>query len=96
MKRRIYEVYAKVVDANGNYNTLSGYPKAFDSKNYGDNFTKTENRARAEFHSALAAMYVRDDRPFQEAILLSTSGDVLEIEKIGDLEAEEIVPDENS
>lgn len=96
MKRRIYEVYAKVVDANGNYSTLSGYPKAFDSKNYEGNFTKAENRARAEFHSVLASMYPRDDRLFQEAILLSTSGDVLEVEKIGNLEVEEIIPDENS
>ena len=34
MNREIYEVYAKIVDANGTYNTLSGYPKVFDSKNY--------------------------------------------------------------
>ena len=41
MKRAIFEVYAKVVDANGTYNTLSGYPKAFDSRSYGGDIDKT-------------------------------------------------------
>ena len=34
MIRTIYEVYAKVVDANGAYNILTGYPKTFDSRSY--------------------------------------------------------------
>lgn len=89
MKRRIYEVYAKVVDANGNYNTLSGYPKTFDSHNYEDNIARAENRAYAEFHNTLGAMYTRDDRLFQEVILMSTFGDILEIAKIGNLEIED-------
>ena len=40
MKREIYEVYAKVVDANGAYNTLSGYPKVFDSHQNNDDLEK--------------------------------------------------------
>ena len=40
MKREIYEVYAKVVDSTGAYNTLSGYPKVFDSHSYNDDIDK--------------------------------------------------------
>ena len=30
MKRQIFEVYARVVDAAGSYHILDGYPKTFD------------------------------------------------------------------
>ena len=49
MQRNIFEVYAKVVDANGAYNTLSGYPKVFDSRAYSGDIDKTLRRATAEF-----------------------------------------------
>lgn len=49
MIRTIYEVYAKVVDANGAYNTLTGYPKTFDSRSYGGDTEKTLQRAKGEF-----------------------------------------------
>ena len=45
MKRQIYEVYAKVVGSDGSYNTLSGYPKAFDSRVYDNDIDKTLLRA---------------------------------------------------
>ena len=67
MKREIYEVYANIVDANGSYNALSGYPKTFDSKNYGNDLDKTRQRAYGEWHSALAAMAKVDTRQIQLA-----------------------------
>ena len=51
MKRQIYEVYAKVVGSDGSYSTLSGYPKAFDSRNYNNDIDKTLMRATGEFAS---------------------------------------------
>lgn len=48
MRRAIFEVYAKVVDANGSYNTLSGYPKVFDSRHYNNDIAKTLQRAQGE------------------------------------------------
>ena len=45
MRREIYEVYAKVVDANGTYNNLSGYPKSFDSRSYNNDPEKALIRA---------------------------------------------------
>ena len=77
-KRVIYEVYAKVVDANGAYNTLSGYPKAFDSHTYGDDIEKTLKRAQGEFSDTWGAMCKRDDRQLQTVILMSADGFVFD------------------
>lgn len=86
MQRAIFEVYAKVVDANGSYNTLTGYPKVFDSRNYGNDVVKTYNRARGEFNSCLGTMYTRDDRQVQIAMILDVStGIQLAMEYIGEL-----------
>lgn len=86
MKREIYEVTAKIVDANGAYNTLSGYPKAFDSKNYSNDLEKTRNRAYGEFHAALGTMYTRDDRQLQLAILTRMSDGVqIAVERVGNM-----------
>lgn len=80
MKREIYEVYAKVVDANGTYNTLNGYPKAFDSHNYNDDAQKAIQRAYGEWHECIGAMCKRDDRQEQIAMIIRVS-DGLQIEK---------------
>ena len=78
MQRKIYEVYAKVIDANGNYNTLTGYPKAFDSRNYDNDIDKTLKRAVGEFSDTWGTMCKRDDRQLQTVILMSADGFVLE------------------
>ena len=76
MKREIYEVDAKIVDANGTYNTLTGYPKSFDSRNYSNDVDKTYKRAEGEWHSAMSAMSTRDDRPLQLAFVTRMSDGV--------------------
>lgn len=78
MRRQIFEVYAKVVDATGAYNTLSGYPKAYDSHQYGDDIDKTLKRARGEFSECIGAMCKRDDRQLQTVILMDATGFVLD------------------
>jgi len=86
MKRDIYEVYAKVIDANGTYNTLSGYPKVFDSKNYDNDLQKTRNRAYAEFHTVLGTMYPREDRQLQIAMLVyANTGLQIEMARVGNM-----------
>ena len=86
MAREIFEVYAKIVDANGSYNTLTGYPKVFDSKNYNDDTQKAYNRAYGEYHECLGAMYKRDDRQIQIAMILNgTTGAQLAVTCIGNL-----------
>lgn len=92
MKRQIFEVYAKIVDANGTYNTLSGYPKTFDSRNYDNDIDKTLLRAQGEFYNTIGAMCSRDDRQLQTVILMSADGFVIDRKAIGavaDIEPQE-------
>ena len=79
MKREIYEVYAKVIDSTGAYNTLSGYPKVFDSRTYDNDIEKTERRAYGEYYETLGAFCKRDDRQQQIAMIIRGS-DGLQIE----------------
>ena len=88
MNRNIFEVYAKIIDANGAYNTLSGYPKVFDSRIYDNDIAKTLQRAKGEFHETFGAMCKRDDRKMQMVLLMTATGQILEVQTIG------AVPDE--
>lgn len=96
MKRVIYEVYAKVVDANGAYNTLSGYPKVFDSKYFNNDVDKTLLRAKGEFGETYGAMCKRDDRQMQSVILMSADGFQIQREVIGAVPDEpgQVIPEE--
>lgn len=86
MQREIYEVNAKIVDANGNFNTLDGYPKKFDSHNYNDDTEKARQRAYGEWHDVLGVMCKRDDRQLQLAYILRVSdGLVIESAVLGAL-----------
>lgn len=84
-KRQIYEVYAKIVDANGSYNTLSGYPKVFDSKLYDDDIDKTLKRATGEFCETYGAMCKRDDRQLQMVLLMTADGFIIDKKSLGEL-----------
>lgn len=55
MKREIYIVNAKVVDASGGYNDVSGYPISFDSHHNNDSIENTEAKAYASYYSACSA-----------------------------------------
>ena len=75
MKREIYIVNAMIVDANGTYNNLSGYPKAFDSKNYSNNINTTLLRAKAEYHETIGTLCKREDRQLQTVTLMDAYGE---------------------
>lgn len=83
MKRQIFVVYASVVDANGSYNPLSGYPKKFDSVNYGNDIDKTQLRATGDFAECWGAMCKVDTRQQQTVMLMTSSGLVLDTRTIG-------------
>ena len=83
MQRQIFIVAAYIVDANGTFNALSGYPKTFDSRNYGNDIDKTLLRAQGEYHDTLGAFCKRDDRQLQTVMLMSADGFVLNHESIG-------------
>lgn len=86
MKRDIFVVNAYIVDANGTFNPLSGYPKAFDSKHYDNDVDKTLMRANSDFHEVLGAMYKNDTRQEQIAeIVQMSTGMIIGLQKIGAL-----------
>ena len=85
IKRQIYEVYAKVVDANGAYNTLSGYPKVFDSHTYNDDPDKALMRATGEFATTWGTMCTREDRQLQTVMLMTAEGFVIDKKVIGQM-----------
>jgi hypothetical protein len=82
MKREIYEVVAKVVDASGGYNNLTGYPKSFDSHQNSDDLPKTFAKACASYHEAVSSGYtsMANGRPLTVVSLIRIS-DGLQIEK---------------
>ncbi len=81
--RAIFEVYAKVVDANGSYNTLNGYPKVFDSRSYDDDVEKTRRRAEGAFAECWGAMCKVDTRQIQTVILMAQDGFILDRKTMG-------------
>jgi len=86
MKRDIFVVNAYIVDANGTFNSLSGYPKAFDSKHYDNDVNKALMRANSDFHEVLGAMYKADTRQVQVAEIIQMSiGMLLELRRVGTL-----------
>lgn len=86
MQREIYEVRAMIVDANGAYNQLTGYPKLFDSRSYNNDIVKAHSRACGEWHEVLGAFCKRDDRQIQIAQIVRVSdGIVIESAAVGKL-----------
>ena len=83
MARQIFIVEAKVVDANGVLNNLSGYPATFDSKNYGGDIDKAMKRAEGSMYEVWGAMCKRDDRQMQTVMLYTVDGFLLEKKSMG-------------
>ena len=74
MPRQIFIVNAVIVDANGTFNTLDGYPKKFDSRNYQNDIDKTQRRAEGGFSEAWADMCKVDTRQIQTVTLETVDG----------------------
>lgn len=88
MKREIYEVVAKVVDASGGFNNLTGYPAVFDSHQNSDDLVKTEAKAYASFFDACSKGETAraSGRPLTIVSLMKvSSGMQIEGRKIGEI-----------
>lgn len=85
MNRQIFKVDAMIVDANGTYNMLSGYPKIFDSKSYDGDIEKAQRRAEGEYSSAWAGMCKIDTRKMQTVVLSTVDGFQIEKKSMGTL-----------
>ena len=83
MPRQIFIVEAFIVDANGTFNYLSGYPKKFDSQNYDYDVEKTRRRAEGDMSDTWGDMCKVDTRQIQTVRLSDVNGFVLETRTTG-------------
>ena len=83
MARQIFIVDAMVVDSNGTFNHIQGYPKQFDSRSYGDDIDKTKRRAEGDMSEAWGAMCKIDTRQVQTVTLSTVDGFQLEKRTMG-------------
>lgn len=85
MERNIFRVEAWIVDANGTFNVLTGYPKNFDSRSYDGDVNKALRRAQGDFSEVFGAFCKRDDRQLQTVILTQANGQMIDRKTIGTL-----------
>ena len=85
MARQIFIVNAFVVDANGTFNNIQGYPKTFDSRSYQGDIDKTQRRAEGDLCDAGADMCKIDTRQVQTATLSTVDGFLIERKTMGGL-----------
>ena len=88
MARQIFIVDAHIVDANGTFNYLPGYPKTFDSKNYQGDVDKAQRRAEGDMSEAWGAMCKVDTRQIQTVTLTTVDGFQLDRKTTGSFAAE--------
>ena len=81
--RNIFIVSAFIVDANGTFANMSGYPKTFDSKNYSDNVDTAKKRAEGDMSEMWGEMCKRDDRQIQTVMLCDVFDNVYERKSMG-------------
>ena len=84
MARQIFTVDAHIVDANGSFAYLDGYPKKFDSNSYQNDIDKTKKRAEGDLSEVWGAMCKRDDRLIQVVTLTDVFGNMIEKKSMGD------------
>lgn len=83
MARQIFIVDAHIVDANGTFHYIDGYPKTFDSNGYGQDIDKTKRRAEGDMSEAWGAMCKVDTRQIQTVSLATVDGFQLEKRTMG-------------
>ena len=76
--RQIFIVDAHIVDANGTFNFVNGYPKTFDSNSYQGDIDKAKRRAEGDMSEAWGAMCKVDTRQIQTVSLFTVDGFQLE------------------
>lgn len=88
MARQIFIVDAHIVDANGTFNNIQGYPKTFDSRNYQGDVDKAQRRAEGDMSEAWGAMCKIDTRQIQTVTLTTADGFQLDRKTTGTFPAE--------
>lgn len=88
MARNIFIVTAQIVQSNGAFAILDGYPKSFDSNNYSGNVDKAKKRAEGEVSDCWGAMCKRDDRQIQVVTMTDVYGNQIVQKRDGDFSVE--------
>lgn len=88
MARQIFVVSAMIVDSNGSFHNIDGYPKTFDSKNYSGDIDKTLRRADGDMSETWGAMCKVDTRQIQTVTLSTINGTLLDRKTNGDFQEE--------
>ena len=95
MPRNIFRVEAWIVDSNGTFNVLTGYPKNFDSNNYEGDTEKALKRATGDFSEVWGAFCKRDDRQMQVVVLQQANGQIIDRKSMGGfVEPEPVIEEE--
>ena len=89
MARNIFIVNAQIVDANGAFHVVDGYPKTFDSNNYQNDIVKAQKRAEGDFSETWGAMCKRDDRMIQTVTLSTADGFQIDKKSMGGFPVEQ-------
>lgn len=84
--RNIYIVDAFLVNENGTFGRMDGYPKQIDSANYDGDVDKARKRAEGYFAKMWGSFCDRDDRKQQTVILYSMDGTLIERKTTGTLD----------
>lgn len=82
--RNIYIIDAQIVDANGTFHNLDGYPQIVDSNSYQGDVSKARRRADGIFSEAWGAMCKVDTRLIQTVTLADVHGAQLDRKTTGD------------
>ena len=86
MVQEVFVVNASIIDANGAFNNLSGYPKSFKSVSYNNDVEKARQRAIGDWHEVMGTFAKRDDRQIQYAnVIQMNTGAVVMNGKLGKL-----------
>ena len=88
MSRNIFRVDAFIVDANGTYHGMDGYPKTFDSKNYQNDVDKALNRADGDASTVWATFCTQDTRMVQTVTLTDIFGNQIYKKSMGGFPAD--------
>lgn len=92
--RNIFIINAQIVDANGAFNFIDGYPQIVDSKSYQGDVDKARRRADGLFSEAWGAMCKIDTRLIQTVTLEDVYGNQLDRKSMGSFPADH-VPEES-
>lgn len=85
--RNIFIVNAQIVDANGAFHFLDGFPQTVDSNSYEGDVNKARRRADGIFSEAWGAMCKVDTRLIQSVTLTDVHGAQLDRKTTGDFSA---------